>query len=255
MRSLTRTQIRDVSAADFTNDVRNRAVLDMLPVLRNYLEEGSAALPSQNVVADIEFQYELSSILASFRDAIHDVQRGEIVTGFQNYTFTGADIVDDRLTFSSIGVSLRPRSASEFIVTKGGVDLVSSDPFTRASGDAILAPGIGIDFIDSWESDQKGILQVFSGAMSTLINVYLFRASSFTGADNKIANLAVLGTDQYGRTIANLPTVASQVVVRVGGTYRYLTDDYTFEIVDGAPIITFLNALEPDQSVVFTILS
>jgi len=254
-RVITRSQILNLDPADYDQDVRDRAPVDMLPPLRYFLQEGESMLPSQNKSVEVEHLTELCATLAAFRDKIDSIQRNDVISGFQNYTFDDSDIVSGRLTFSAIGVSLRPRRASEFIVTKGGADLVSSDPFTRFSGDAILVPGVGIDFVDSWEAGQKGILQVFSGALASTIRVYLYRASQFSGVEHKVANLGTIGIDQYGQSIAKLPTSANQVVVRVGGTYRYLIDDYTFTTVNGSPVITFLDDLIADQSVVFTIFA
>lgn len=254
-RQYSRTELLNLAPADYENDVAVRAPIDMLPTLRQFTEEGFRSLPSQNQNVEIEHIAELQATLSAFRDKIEAIQRNEIVTGFQNYAFTGNDIVNGRLNFSSIGASVRPRNASEYIVIKGGSELVSSDPFTRFSGDCTLVPGVGIDFVDEWESDQKGILQVFSGAMSSLVHVYLYLASQLTGDGYKVANLGTIGVDQYGQEIAKLPTHAKQVIVRVGGSYRYLTSDYTFTTVDGSPVITFLDDLLPDQFVVFTILA
>lgn len=249
--------IKNIPALDFNTEIVDLGIpgiLDILGLSGYMAHQGLQTTPFKNQDAFIVSKARLSQLLAGMTNKIIELEQDRVSLSLGTFSFTGAQVVNGVLPFSSLsGLTRPPSNAGQFLVMKSGIPIASSDPYTRSAGTAILIPGTGIRFTESWEADEQGVVWVFTGRTGEMIKCYTFYASSFSGAGNRIITLADLGPDWFGNTINPLPVLSSQIKV-IDATWKTEGVSYNVSGFGTNPVITLLYDAEPDQIFNFLVL-
>lgn len=249
--------IKNIPALGFDDEIVDLGipgVLDVLGMSGYMAHQGLQSTPFKNQDAFVVSKARLAQLLVGMNNKIVELEQDRVSLSLGTYSFTGSQIVNGVLPFSSLsGLTRPPTNAGQFLVLKAGFPITSSDPYSRAAGTAVLIPGTGIRFTESWASDEQGIVWVFTGRTGEMIKVYTFYASMFSGLGNRIITLADLGPDIYGNTINPLPVLSSQIKVIDAG---WKTENVSYNATGFGtnPVITLLYNAEPDQVFNFLVL-
>jgi len=231
-------EIKALTATDFNTLVTK--LPHQLMMSQSYLNGGGPnSLPIDNKETFIEGDTTLGQTLAGIIQEILRFERGKAAENRWIYDFDAEDLTEDNILpfFLLTSFGYAPQSDAEYIIWKGGLPLASGF-------DTSLVPGVGIKFAEAWAAGQNGKLWVFTPALAGAIQFRTYLGASLTGAHHTVLNLSAVGADIFGRTVNPLPDAAAQVQVWVG-TLRTLDTSFTFTIDAGAPIITFIGALDP----------
>lgn len=218
MSQLTKAQIDALAAMDFDNEIVDLGVTgiaDLIGLAGYRAGTMYKDLPERNLEVAVNCKAAAAQIIAGLVQKIIYLEADRASLSWASYGFQGGDLVNGVLSFSSLsGLTRPPVNGSQFLVFKGGPPISSGDQVSRFNGDAILIPGVGIRFAETWESDEEGVILVFSGRTGEMARQYAYYASSFSGDGNKEIFLAQLGTDiNLSPGINPVPILSSQVLV------------------------------------------
>lgn len=257
MSNYSATNIRNLSAYDFDNEVVDMGIpghLDILGLSSFMAHRGIQSTPFKNEDVYIVSKANLARWMVSVVNKIIELEQTRVSLSLGTFSFQGSDLVNGVLPFSSLsGMSRPPLTAGQFIVFRSGFPLASADPYSKGDGTAVLIPGTGIRFTEDWESDEEGVLWVFTGRTGEMIKKYSFYASSFEGSGNRTITLSALGTDLEGNSINPLPATSANILVFDQGLK---TEGVSYNVsgFPSAPVITLLYDALDDQVFHFLVL-
>ena len=250
-----RDELLKLAPVSFDNDIQYRTLLQCIPGGAQFLATGlTADLPMNNIRAMIDMMAEQGQFNHAVKAQLNKILAGQAAVGYAaRRKIDDTMIAPDALflDFANIDpvLSRYPKDEEDYEFYRGGIAQIPGEDVTLVGN---FEGAAGLLLSTPWLADEVGQLMVRGAAQRVGTQTRWYKANSFSGAGNRIANLANIGADITGKTINPQPTSAAQIFVTVG---QLLTqdEDYTVAISSGVATVTFEADIPDDKTVVFKI--
>lgn len=221
------------------------------PCVQRYNEGGQldTFLPSASILNEIEQLGHDTGFKLWVRDQIILLRARQIFgSGPKQYVYTFDELDDPAIIpYAQKSVSPRPSVDGQVRVFKNGKQLEYEVDYT------VTATGVKLtaDLI----SGENVMLEIMSTDEADAIVIYYFDGTYGSGSGAKVFTLSDLGADTHGQSITTFPASSFSLRVIKNGLRQGKDADYTVTGSGSSTVVTFVLAVEPEDSIWFEIIN